>query len=71
VAKGKAVAVLLAGAGLAGLVMMRRRSKRKERVDLYYADGSMVSFERGSLEASRLVPIAQEIIGAVNGGATR
>ena len=69
-AKGKAVAVLLAGAGVA-LVVMRRRAKRKERVDLYYADGSMVSFERGSLEASRLVPIAQEIIGAVNGGATR
>jgi hypothetical protein len=31
---------------------------------LYFSDGSMVSFQHGSLEAARLLPIAQEIVAA-------
>jgi hypothetical protein len=51
-------------AGIAGFVLWRRRSKRRERVDLYFADGSMVSFQQGSIEAGRLLPVVHEILAA-------
>lgn len=70
-ARGRAVAALVALAGIAGVVLWRRRSRARERVDVYYADGSMVSFQRGSLEAGRLVPIAEGMLGALNGDAVR
>jgi hypothetical protein len=50
-------------------VLWRRRSaRRRERVDLYFADGSMVSLEQGSLEADRLLPLAHGVLGAARGG---
>lgn len=61
----RAVAVALAVGGAAAVVVWRRRRERRERVDLYLADGSMVSFQRGSVEAQRLVPIAREILATV------
>jgi hypothetical protein len=54
----------LAIAGIVGIVLWRRRSRRRERVDLYFSDGSMVSFQPGSMEAARLLPLAQEILAA-------
>jgi hypothetical protein len=59
--------VALAAAGLAGFVAWRRRARRRDRVDLYLADGSMVSFPRGSVEAGRLLPLAREILAAAQG----
>ena len=54
---------LLAAGSLAGSVLIRRRKARRvERVDLYGADGSMVSLADGSPEADRLLPIAREIL---------
>ncbi len=56
---------LLAAGSLAGSVLVRRRAARKrERVDLYSADGSMHSFAEGSPEADRLLPIAHELLAA-------
>ena len=56
---------LLAAGSLAGSVLVRRRAARKrERVDLYAADGSMHSFTEGSPEAESLLPIAHDILSA-------
>ena len=57
---------LLLGAGsIAGLVLMRRRAaRRRERVDLYFEDGSMVSLSEGQLDAERLLPPAREVLAA-------
>ena len=41
-----------------------RARQRGSGPDLYFADGSMVTFEQGSLEARRLLPIAHEILAA-------
>jgi hypothetical protein len=58
-----AAAVLgLAGGMLAGAALIRRRSADRERVDLYYEDGSMVSLSNGSPDAERLLPLAREIL---------
>jgi hypothetical protein len=56
-------------AGLAaGTVLYRRGAARKrERVDLYFDDGSMVSFGDGTPGAERLLPLARRILGAARG----
>jgi hypothetical protein len=65
--KGKAVGALVAAASVAGVVLWRRSRRQRERADLYFADGSMVSFEQGSIEAGRLLPVAEEILAAARG----
>jgi hypothetical protein len=64
VARGRLATTLLVGLGsLAGAALWRRRAgRRREHVDLYYADGSMVSLEEGSPEAARLLPIARRVL---------
>jgi hypothetical protein len=60
---------LVAGlvAGAAGVLLLRRRRHaRPEHVDLYFADGSMVSLERGP-EADRLLAVAREGLAAARG----
>ena len=58
--------LLLAGAAAAAL--WRRRSRTPaERVDLYFMDGSMVSFAQGSGEADRLLPLARQVLSAARG----
>ena len=52
----------VAGGMLAGAAFLRRRSVQRERVDLYYDDGSMVSLSNGSPDAERLLPLAHEIL---------
>jgi hypothetical protein len=54
---------LLAVGSLAGTVFYRRRAtRRRERVDVYYEDGSMVSLAEGSPEAATVLPIARRIL---------
>jgi hypothetical protein len=67
--KGKAIGALVAAASVAGVVLWRRSRRHRERADLYFADGSMVTFEQGSIEARRLLPVAQEILAAARGPA--
>jgi hypothetical protein len=50
-----AVAVLVGGPLL---YFSRRREERRERVNLYYDDGSMITLERGSAGADRLLELA-------------
>ena len=58
----------LAGAALPALALLgavafRRGSTRhRERVDLYFQDGSMVSLGKRSSPARRMLPLAREIL---------
>ena len=54
---------LLMIGSLAGTVFYRRRAaRRRERVDVYYEDGSMVSLAEGSPEAATVLPLARRIL---------
>ena len=56
---------LLTVGSLAGTVFYRRRAaRRRERVDVYYEDGSMVSLAEGSPEAATVLPLARHILDA-------
>jgi hypothetical protein len=49
----------------AGSVIFRRSfAKPRDRVDVYFDDGSMVSFVDGSPEAERLLPTAGDVLAA-------
>jgi hypothetical protein len=55
--------VVTVGSVLGAAALWRRRSgKGKEHVDVYFADGSVVTFAEGSDEASRLLPIARRLL---------
>ena len=59
--------VLLAFTGgfFAVAALLRRTSGRgRERVDLYYADGSMRTLADGTQDATRLLGLAREAIAA-------
>jgi hypothetical protein len=47
------------------VVLRRQFGKRRDRVDVYFADGSMVSYVDGSPEAISLLPSARDAIRAV------
>jgi hypothetical protein len=49
----------------AGSVVFRRSfARRRDRVDVYFDDGSMVSFVEGSSEAESLLPVARAVLTA-------
>jgi len=54
------------GTGLfAGSFLYRRSSgRRRDRVDVYFDDGSMVSLVEGSPEADALLPLARAVLAA-------
>ena len=55
----------LAGMGLAAAAYVRRSAgHRRERVDLYYDDGSMVSLPEGSPGSARLLALGRETLRA-------
>jgi hypothetical protein len=61
--KRRLATVLVAVGSLVGAAALwRRRLGSKDRVDVFFADGSMVSFAEGSDEAARLFPIARRIL---------
>jgi hypothetical protein len=50
---------------LAGSVLYRRTvTRRRERVDVYFDDGSMITYDDGSPEAAELLPIARDALDA-------
>ncbi len=58
-----------AGGALAGTVAYRRwLGGDRERLDVYYEDGSFVTFGAGSAEGARLLPLARQVL-AVAGNA--
>ena len=46
----------------AAAIWRKRSSAGKDQAHVYFADGSMVSFDEGSDEAARLFPIARRIL---------
>jgi hypothetical protein len=59
------LAALVAAAGaLAGAAALwrRRSGAGKDKADVYFPDGSMVSFVEGTDEAGRLFPVARRIL---------
>lgn len=44
------------------LYLSRRRGERRERVHLYYDDGSMVTLERGASGAEQLLAVARSAL---------
>lgn len=50
------------GGALAGAALVRRQAAHRERVDLYFQDGSMMSLTDGSPGAERLLPLARDMI---------
>ena len=62
-----ALPLVVAGAA-AGLAFWRSRAEReREHVDLYFEDGSMVSFPPSTPEGERLLPLAREALAAARG----
>ncbi len=53
------VLVLLLVVGGPVFYLSRRRQERRERVRLYYNDGSMVTLESGAPEAEQLLAVAR------------
>jgi hypothetical protein len=49
----------------AAVVLRRRAGSERERVDLYYEDGSMTTFEEGAPEAPALLAHARDAVAAV------
>ena len=64
--KRKALGLFGFASGLvAGSVLYRRTvARRRERVDVYYGNGSMITFDDGSPEADTLLPIARDALSA-------
>jgi hypothetical protein len=62
-----AVLVGIVGGLLAGAAFLRRQAAQRERADLYFEDGSMLSLTNGSPGAERLLPLAREILAKARG----
>ena len=63
-AKGRVAAAVVAVGSVAGAaaLWLRRAGKSKERVEVYYADGSMVISSPYSAVAARHFPIGRRIL---------
>jgi hypothetical protein len=57
-----ALAGFVLGVFAATFVYRRSAGRRRDRLDVYFDDGSMVSFVEGSPEAERLLPVARELL---------
>ena len=56
--------LLAAGSALAAVVFRRRSVRRRDRAELYFRDGTMVSLTDGSAGADRLLAHARELLAA-------
>ena len=56
--------LLAVGSAIAAVLFRRRAARSKERVELYFADGTMVSLAEGAPGAERLLQHARELLGA-------
>jgi hypothetical protein len=66
----RAARTLAVGAALgsaAGAIFLRRRSRSRDRVELYFDDGSLVTVGKGDPEADRLLSPARELLVAARG----
>jgi hypothetical protein len=59
--------VLAAGSAAGALLLGRRAARRRERAELYFGDGSLVTVSAGSPEAERLLAPARDLLTASRG----
>jgi hypothetical protein len=52
----------LVGGLLIGAAFIRRQTAQRDRADLYYEDGSMLSLSNGSPGAERLLSLARDVL---------
>jgi hypothetical protein len=62
------VAGFASGALAATLAYRRLFGQGRERVEIYFDDGSFVTFAAGSREAARLLPLAHQVLVAAQRG---
>ncbi len=63
------VLLALLGVWAAGVALFRRTTgTRRERIDLYFEDGSMQSVSESATEAAHLLPLARSALSAARGG---
>jgi hypothetical protein len=60
----RAAAWALAAGAAAAVAAWRRRRETRERVALYFSDGSMITFDAATDEAVELLPLAREVLAA-------
>jgi hypothetical protein len=60
--RSSALLLGVVGGMLAGTAFIRRQTAHRERADLYFEDGSMLSLTNGSPGAERLLPLARKLI---------
>ena len=58
--------VVLVVGSIAGAVLFRRHAHRRERVDLYFEDGTMLALTSGSPEAATVLPLARRLLDAAS-----
>ena len=56
--------VVAAGSAAGAIALGRRAARRRERVELYFGDGSLMTLSAGSPEAERLLAQARELLAA-------
>jgi hypothetical protein len=61
-ARRKSTALVLAFGSVLGTVVLRRRRRQQTRVDLYFADGSMLALEETDPVAASLVRRARGLV---------
>ncbi len=61
-----ALAGLVGGGVAIGAAYERWVAARRDRLDVYFGDGSFVSYVEGSSEAELLLPLARGVLAAVH-----
>jgi hypothetical protein len=56
--------VLAGGAAVIAVLVLGRRGRRRDEVELYFEDGSTVTVAAASPDGERLLPLARDIIHA-------
>jgi hypothetical protein len=56
--------LLLVAGSIAGALLFRRHAQRRDRIDLYFEDGTTVSMTNGSPEAATVLPLARRLLDA-------
>jgi hypothetical protein len=54
--------VVAVGSAVAAVVLRRRAVRRRERAEIYLADGTLISLTDGQPEAERLLQQARELL---------
>jgi len=63
-----ALAGIVVGAIAARAAVERLLPNRRDRLDVYFDDGSFVTYGERSSEAAKLLPLARQVLAAVQDG---